>query len=215
MFMSSGNFHHYVRVRDESRHQIERTFAGYPGSSGQRDYLGLELAVAQLSPLVEKINFAPDQPRDEDKRLFVAMFLGAQTRLKARYAWWVHERYLKLAGHFGTSQILPALLDDLRANASASPVDANASTERLIETELELIAKLLGWDPRLDENGAKRPAKEVAREILRECGRELSTGAQYPQSQSSGAVLHAGDARARAATCSHPPARADVFFLWS
>ncbi len=179
MEMSSNDFHDYVRVRDVSGHEIERTFTGYGGTLGQGSYLGLELAMESLRPLVENIAFDADLPTADERAFFDRQMLAARHRLSGTFAWWVKERYVRLAGPIGDKVLIPMLIDELRdrlkeANANKSDNRKDALTAQLMDPLLALV-RVSGWDARKDASGHERSLVEVARDYINECTRGAAT----------------------------------------
>ncbi len=170
---SSGNFHLYFRLSD-GMHELVRHFTGYPGSSDQSRYLGLEEANAAITLLLEKIPLADANPSDEERAFFVRAFLAAVPRFDDDFAWWVRDRYVALAEHLGTPELVPALAgvleSGLREAERETATDRKQTVlERRLSQPLATLARITGWDPRKDDTGATRDPAEVAREVVTEC----------------------------------------------
>jgi hypothetical protein len=172
---SSADFHSYVRIVDDMPHVLEAYYSGYAGTSGQSQYLGLEVATEALLPLLEPIALAAGSPSGEERAFFTNEMVRAQPRLHREFAWWVRERYVRLAGRVGTTAAVPALLDDLRAELTRAQEQGpghDREESRMMDLVLAL-AKITGWDARLDERGQPRPVIAVAKEYLSECTRGI------------------------------------------
>jgi len=170
---SSNDVHETIRVRDGSGLELERTFTGYEGTSGQGSYLGLELAMESLRPLVENIEFDADSPTVEERAFFDRQMLTTRSR-----AWWVEDRYVRLAGRIGGKVLIPRLVDVLRdrlkeANTDSSEYRKELLTTRLMDPILALV-RVSGWDARTDASGLERNLVEVARDYVDECTRGAS-----------------------------------------
>jgi hypothetical protein len=170
---SSGNFHLYFRLSGGS-HELVRHFTGYPGSSGQTRYLGLQAAWAALDPLLDKVPLEPSVASADEREFFVQSFLQAAPRFDEAFAWWVRERYVALAEHLGTPELVPALVSvvesGLREGERESSDERKQTVwKRRLEQPLATLARLTGWDPRQEEGGAPRDLVAAAREVLTEC----------------------------------------------
>lgn len=170
---SSGNFHLYFRLSD-GMHELSRHFTGYPGSSAQPQYLGLEAANAAIAPLLEKIPLGADGPSADERDFFVRAFLRAVPRFDDDFAWWVRDRYVALAEHLGTTELVPALVGVLESGLGegereTDPQRRKGVLERRLEQPLATLARLTSWDPRKDDRGAPRDLAAVAREVVAEC----------------------------------------------
>jgi hypothetical protein len=178
----SGDFHALVRTAD-GVNALERSYTGYPGSEGQSAYLGLVLAMETLNPLVEKIAVVPASPSKAERDMFVVRFVSAASKFYDASAWWVRERYVRLAGRLGTTALVPILLEDLRRGLAdlhkerenlerATQVDdaerarrtRSFAQSRLNDT-INAVVRLTGYDRRSDA-GAPRASDEVARELI-------------------------------------------------
>jgi hypothetical protein len=177
MEMSSNDFYETIRVRDVSGHELERTFTGYGGTLGQGSYLGLDLAMESLRPLVKDIAFDADSPTVEERVFFDRQMLTARNR-----AWWVEDRYVRLAGRIGDKILIPMLVEVLRhrlkeANVDRSENRKDALAAHLMDPILALV-RVSGWDARTDASGHERSLVEVARDYIDECMR--GAGVQSP-----------------------------------
>jgi len=175
-FSASADFHSYVRIVDDMPHKLERHYSGYPGSSGQSQYLGLEVAMEALRPLLEPLELVSATPSSDEREFFTRELLAAQPRLHGELAWWVRERYVRLAGRMGTTAAVPPLLEDLRAELGRAEKQRaqDRNDARLIDLVVALV-QLTGWDARFDEAGKPRPVTAVAQEYLSECNRALAS----------------------------------------
>ena len=176
---SSNDFHESIRVRDDSGHELERTFAGYEGTLGQGGYLGLELAMESLRPLVENIAFDADSPNAQEREFFERKMLTTRKR-----AWWVEDRYVRLAGRIGGKILVPRLVEVLRdrlneANADSSEYRKELLTTQLMDPILALV-RVSGWDARTDASGHERSLVEVARDYVDECTRGAGVQSHIP-----------------------------------
>ncbi len=170
---SSGNFHLDFRLSD-GMHELARHFTGYPGSSDQPRYLGLQAAWAAVGPLLEKLPFEPAEATADERDFFVTSFLRAAPRFDDDFAWWVRDRYVALAEHLGSRELVAALLGVLASGlreGEAQPSDDRRRevAKRRLEQPLATLARLTGWDPRKDDAGQERDLVAVAREVLAEC----------------------------------------------
>ena len=123
-----------------------------------------------------------------ERDVFVTRFLAAAPHFYEDFGWWVRERYVRLAGRFGTTALVPALLEDLRrglvevdarraAYDKAPALDDAAKKEQTksaaqarLTSSVNAVVRLTGFDPRRDEHGV-RPIEDVARELVRACAR--------------------------------------------
>ena len=175
METTSNNFHVSIRVRDASGHELERAFTGYAGTLGQGRYLGLELAMESLRPLLDGVAFDADSPNAHDRVFFERQMLTVHNR-----AWWVEERYVRLAGRVGDRVLIPMLVEVLRnrlkeASADGSENRKEALASQLMDPILALV-RISGWDARTDRSGHERSLVDVAREYIDECS--LGVGLQ-------------------------------------
>lgn len=171
---SSGNFHHFLRMTD-GQHRLTRHYTGYPNSGGQPRYLGVQAAMAALHPLLEKVALDTKPITADERDFFVRSFLAAARRFEDEYAWWVRERYVTLAEHLGTPELVPALVEVIEnalAEADREKDEAQKKTtlERRLEHPLAAVARITGWDPRKDDAGVARSPAAAAREVITECG---------------------------------------------
>lgn len=181
---SSGNFHHYFRLSD-GMHELVRHFTGYPSSSDQRRYVGLTLAMDTLRPMLETVKLEPGRPSDSEREFFITSFLAAAPRFDDDFAWWVRDRYVRLAIELGTVELVPALVEVL---ASGLAEGLREKTEerrkevlsRRLADPIAALVKVTGWDPRKDASGSERSPLAVAREMLDECRRGLGVTPDVP-----------------------------------
>jgi hypothetical protein len=176
---SSGDFHHYFRLTD-GMHELVRHYTGYPSSSDQPRYVGVTAAMEALRPLLESVPLDGSDPNAEERELFVRSFLAAAPRFDEPFAGWVRDRYLMLAEHLGTPELVPALVRELERGLSegeGQPDDGHEKItfERRLEYSLAALARITGWDPRKDEVGAARAPSSAAREMVEECKRALQS----------------------------------------
>jgi hypothetical protein len=170
---SSNNYYEHIRIRDVSGHELERTFTGYGGTLGQGSYLGLDLAMESLRPLVQDLAFDADLPTVEER-----VFLDRQMLTARNKAWWVEDRYVRLAGRIGDKVLIPMLVEVLRQRLKGANVDTSenrkdALAARLMDPILALV-RVSGWDARTDASGHERSLVEVARDYIDECTRGAS-----------------------------------------
>lgn len=170
---SSGNFHLAFRLSDGT-HQLARRFTGYPGSSDQPRYLGLQAAWAAVGPLFEKLPLEPGEATADERDFFVISFLRAAPRFDDDFAWWVRDRYVALAEHLGSRELVAALLgvldSGLREGEAQTTDDRRREVAmRRLEQPLATLARLTGWDPRKDDAGKERDPVAVAKEVIAEC----------------------------------------------
>lgn len=174
-FGSSGNFHHFIRLRDDYRHQLSGQFTGYPGSPDQRVYLGLRHAMQTLEPLLERHEFERDEPSEELRKWFSAHVVSSWPRLQSDDAWWVRERLLNLAGLVANSSVVPILVSELTRlvrRVRSAPAEKRAEqVRRYLREPLEALASITGWDPRRTDDGAERPLMAAAELAIAECTR--------------------------------------------
>ncbi len=155
-------------------HVLERAHTGYPSGTDQARYLGLSLAMERLSPLIHKIPTQVAEPTPEQRKYFSERFVAAAPRFEDEYAWWVRDRYVKLAGKLGGPELVPILVDVLRVRLAevhkAKP--EGGADSRLVDT-VSALAGVTGWDARFNPDGSPRPPKEVAQEYIDECNTAL------------------------------------------
>lgn len=177
---SSGNFHLYFRLTDGT-HELVRHFTGYPGSSDQPRYMGLQEAHAVVAPLLEKIPLAAATATEDERDFFVQSFLRAAPRFDDDFAWWVRDRYVALAEYLGTPELVPTLVGVLESALREADRETDAERkrtvlERRLGPPLASLARITGWDPRKDHAGAARDPLAVAREVIAECRVDSTAG---------------------------------------
>lgn len=175
---SSGNFHHYFRLFD-GMHELERHFTGYPGSGDQPRYVGLQLAMEALRPLLDGVKLEADRASADERDFFVTSFLAAAPRFDDDFAWWVRDRYVRMASELGTPELVPALVEVLahglaEGDRETDEVRKKEVHERRLADPIATLVKITGWDPQKDETGAVRPTAAVAKDMLTECRRALA-----------------------------------------
>jgi hypothetical protein len=143
------------------------------GSGDQERYLGLELAVETLAPLVANLAATDTTPSDAERAWFTDRVLAMAGHLDDEYAWWVRERVLRLAGRFGTPELLGVIVADLRRaldELAKQPEERRDELAmRLLADDINAFVRLGGFDPRTAKGGGERPAEEAAREIVEAC----------------------------------------------
>ena len=173
MFFSSGNFHHFVRLRDGVDHELSRAYTGYPGSDDQRRYIGLQLAVEKLDPLLDEIAFAREVPDEKLRAWFSAHAVEAFERTDPSDGWWVRERLVNLAGKAGDRRVVPLVVTQLERGLSEvqkAPDDRKADlAERYLVDPLAALAGVTGWDARKTPDGAELSLSAAARQAVSEC----------------------------------------------
>lgn len=170
---SSGNFHLFFQLSDGA-HQLSRHYTGYPGSSDQPRYLGLQEAWAALGPVLEALPLGPGEASADERDFFVTAFLRAAPRFDDDFAWWVRDRYVALAEYLGTRELVPVLLGVLESGLAEGQSQATDERQREVwkrrlEQPLATLSRITGWDPRRDDAGQERDLVAVAREVLAEC----------------------------------------------
>jgi hypothetical protein len=128
-----------------------------------------------LRPLVESVAFDADSPNAQERVFFERQMLTVHNR-----AWWVEERYVRLAGRFGDKVLIPMLVQVLRnrlkeASADGSENRKEALVSQLMDPILALV-RISGWDARTDRSGHERSLVDVARDYIDECS--LGVGLQ-------------------------------------
>jgi hypothetical protein len=165
---SSYDFHALLRVED-GVNAIEREFTGYEGND-QEAYLGVQLAVETLAPLVDNLAPSADGPTAAERAWLTDRILAMHDHLEDEYAWWVRERVVHLAGRFGTPELLGLVVADLRRalrELDKQPEERRAELAmRLFADDIIAFVRLGGFDPRTPGD---RPADEAAREIVAAC----------------------------------------------
>ncbi|HRI70833.1 MAG TPA: hypothetical protein PK156_41655 [Polyangium sp.] len=163
---TTGDFHVLVRVEDGSARVMEGQYTGYEGSVGQARYLPLQRAREALEQALGGLTWYADSPPEEVQHVFERRFVDAQKRFSDSSAWWVRERFVKLAAHVGTRALIPSLLPLL------TPTAADASSARTRVYAFEALAALTGWDPRAPKHGEHpRTAEAAANDFVVECGK--------------------------------------------
>ncbi len=169
---SSNDFHAALRVSDGGSF-LERRFTGYESSGEQERYLGVQLALESVWPLLEKIEPVDAAPDEKERAFFVKRVLAISPTFYDQFVWWVRARYLRLAGRMGTPELVPLLLEDLRRQLAE--VDKAPEKERdeqalnLLADSINAVVRLTGFDPRYSSDKKPRPAQDVARELVQEC----------------------------------------------
>lgn len=172
MSSSSHDFHAAVSVTNGYR-RLARRFTGYEGSGGQDEYLGINLALESIRPMLEQVKTV-EAPIDEAERAFFVQHVRSiAPRFYDQFNWWVRERYLHLAARFDAKDLIPYVMDDLRHGLEeVAKMPEAERAERAINTlgdSINGMVRLTGFDPRYDSEKKPRPAVEVAQEILEEC----------------------------------------------
>jgi hypothetical protein len=172
MSSSSHDFHAAVSVTNGYR-RLARRFTGYEGTGGQDEYLGINLALESIRPMLEQIKTV-EAPIDEAERaFFVKHVRSVAPRFYDTFNWWVRERYLHLAARFDAKDLVPFVMDDLRHGlgevAKRPETDRNERAINTVGDSINGMVRLTGFDPRYDADKKPRPAVEVAQEILEEC----------------------------------------------
>lgn len=162
---SSRDFHAVLRLVDDAGRAVERRFTGYESNGEQARFLGLELALAELSPItaLPDASRAPGAPApapaDEDRALFADFFTGAAPHFDEDFYWWVKERYVDLARYLGTRAALRGLVTRL------APAKLDRSARDTRAHALDAIARITGWDAR----AGGRSDADAAASYLAEC----------------------------------------------
>lgn len=166
IFGSSSNFYILMRVEDASARAMEGSYTGYENSFGQAQYLPLQRAREELDQTLAGFTWHAAAPPEEVKRVFDRRFVDAQKRFSDSSAWWVRERYMKLAALVGSRALIPTLLPFLTQSAK------DASDTRTRDDAFEALVALTGWDPRAPQNGEHpRTIDAAANEFVTECGK--------------------------------------------
>jgi hypothetical protein len=185
-FSSTGNFHHFIRLRDEQGHELSAGYTGYPGSSAQPRYVGVVIAMERLLPLLQRFKFERDTAGAELRTWFSAHAVDAWPRLEQSAAWWVRERIVRLAGNAGEPSVVPLIVSELERGLgevrSASPDEADAMATRYLPDPLAALASVTGWDPRRAEDGTERPLAAAARHAVDECRAAIVAQPGTPES---------------------------------
>lgn len=174
---SSGDFHHAFQLFD-GMHELRRHFTGYQGTGGQSEYLGLMIAMDAFQPLLDSVKVGPDVASAEEQAFFVESFLRAAPRFDDDYAWWVRDRYVKLAEELGTNELVPALVDVLRSglregDAVSEEARQKELYERRLTSPLAALVKITGWDPAKEDGSSDKSVEQAARAMVDECSRVL------------------------------------------
>ena len=173
-FTSSGNFHHAIRILDSMPHVLEGRHTGYPSSGDQARYLGLVRAMGDLRPLIDKIDPQVVEPTPEQRKYFTERFVAASPRFEDEYAWWVRDRYVKLAGKLGGPELVPILVDVLRVRlAEVQKAKPEGGADRRLVDTVSALAGVTGWDARFNPDGSPRSPEKVAQEYIDECNTAL------------------------------------------
>ncbi len=168
---STADFHAVVQLTDASGRSLSGRYSGYPGSSGQRDYLGLSAAMDPLARLLEPFEPVAGEFDEIDRAQFEARFTA---EVRHGGAWWVRERYTSMASVLGTPRLLPPLLKLLRDNAPMAGAHLErtgalkmraGSEDRTRVQAMNAITALTGFDAR----GGPRTVDEASAEYLEAC----------------------------------------------
>jgi hypothetical protein len=169
---SSHDFHAAISVTDGGR-RLARRFTGYEGSSGQERYLGVQLALETLSPVLDQVKPVEANISDEERGFFVKHVSSIAPTFYDQFAWWVRERYLVLVARYGATELGHLLVEELRHGLAeveklpdAERVDMSV---RYLGDPINGLVRLTGFDPRLGGDGKPRPLVEVAKELVEEC----------------------------------------------
>jgi hypothetical protein len=170
---SSHDFTVGIRITD-GYHLLSRRFTGYEGSGGQDEYLGPQVAMESIRPVLDAVKLSEGNIDDGERAFFVARVRELAPRLYDPFVWWVRDRYLHLAARFDATDLVPLVMDDLRHGLDeVAKMPEAERADRAIHTlgdSINGMVRLTGFDPRYDADKKPRPALEVAQEILEECG---------------------------------------------
>ncbi len=156
---SSNDFHLRLTIVDEEGRATDRHFTGYDGSEEQETILPMRFATAPIVKLLDATKLTPAPITAADRSFFTARLIAT---MAGDPFWWVTERYVANAAQLGTFDAVPALVALLRA-------PTGASEDRTREAALDAIAAITGWDPWLDDAGARRPVAAATAAALAEC----------------------------------------------
>ncbi|HTR56520.1 MAG TPA: hypothetical protein VMJ10_37860 [Kofleriaceae bacterium] len=156
---SSADFHISIRLVDDDGRAVERRFTGYGGNMDQQRYLGLRAAQPALAPITSLAS-APGAPTADTRELFAERFVASVPAFDDDFYWWVKERYVDLAWHFGTPAVIPGLLSRLHVT---KPKDRSQVDTR--DHALAALAAITGWDARRET----RSADDAAARYLAAC----------------------------------------------
>ena len=175
MFHSSGNFHHYLQLRDDQNHALEASYTGYPHSDAQRLYVALEIAHDAIAPLFEHFEFEREIASPALRDWFSAYVVRAWPRLQDPSAWWVRERLVVLAGKAGNASVVFAIISELERGlaevSTVRPEHAASSAERYLTEPLTALRQVTGWDARFGPSGTLLSLVDSARQAVSECRR--------------------------------------------
>ncbi len=170
---SSGDFHHRISIVDAVGHELSAQYTGYPSSTEQHRYLGLQLAMDELRPILARFKFSPESRSPALAKWYVQQALQAWPRVQGHYAWWVRERLVLMAGKIGDRNLVPLVVEQLeRGLGEVDAVEADRvkdTAERYLTEPLAALSALTGWDPRVSEQGTQQSLVAAARQAVAEC----------------------------------------------
>lgn len=162
---SSADFHVLLKLTDTRGRTIEKEFTGYEGNSDQEAYLPVNLAAEELQSLTRAFPLEEHPATDDDRAFFAERFNDSARRFDESFHWWVTERYVALSKDLGSTDVARALLTRLEFTKSdRSKVDARADA-------VEALARITGWDARVDDAGRAVKVEDAARAYLDECSK--------------------------------------------
>lgn len=167
---SSRDFHVGVRLVDTSGQGVEHYFGGYESTDEQQGLrVVLDLAAAEVWTVLGDdalVDALPEVGPDDAaiRELLASSFWAARARNSEYGQWYVRERLFGLAASLGGPELVPALLEAVRAQAEES-----ASEERSRVSAINVLAGITRFDVRYAASGEPRPVKAVAAEVLAAC----------------------------------------------
>lgn len=160
---TTRDFHLRLTIVDEEGRVLDRGFTGYDGTAAQADILPMTMATEPILKLVAATPFVTIPATDDERRMFTERFA---VTLSGDPGWWIRERYVALAAELGTVDAVPHLVGLVKANADAK---GEGSELRTLDAAIDAIAKLTGWNPRVDGAGKPRTTAQAAAAVLAEC----------------------------------------------
>lgn len=164
---SSGDFHAFLRLVDGRGNARAVGFSGYPDSEAQLDWRVPSLASWSLLELVETAQLDPVELDGDSQRLFAERFVESEAAgYHGEFSWWVHERFIELAGVHGTLDLVPGLA---RRLCPTIDPEASAPVGPMATASLRAIFELLGHGEPIVLDDDERLEPELAARWIAAC----------------------------------------------
>lgn len=162
-----GSTYWSISLVDTEGRRLVKTIDAGPGPGLPEGLPGIRIAQESLAP-VTALPWERGAPTGDDHAFFAARFHESVPIFDAEPH--LMEGFVSLARHFGDAAIIPGLL------ARLTPKSSERREIAARNDALEALARITGWDARLDEQGRARSPALAAAAALDEC-----TAAASPQ----------------------------------